>query len=185
MIYMFLANGFEEIEALCPLDLMRRAGLEVATVGIGGYEITGAHGIKVIADYDEEQYAAVPLEGEEKINMIFLPGGMPGTLNLANNATVQKAIDDAISQGAYIAAICAAPSILGDRGLLEGKEATCYPGFEDRLTGATLSKHRVVIDGKILTATGMGAALDMGLEIVKIFCGEQKASSLRTAVIAD
>ncbi len=179
MIYMFLAEGFEEIEALCPLDLMRRAGLAVTTVGIGGKEITGAHGITVLADITDADFV------DNKPDLIFLPGGMPGTLNLAKSPVVTDAIKVALRTDAYIAAICAAPSILGDMGLLVGKEATCYPGFEDRLTGARLSEQRVVLDGKFLTAAGMGVALDMGLALVEIFCGKEKAKELRHAVIAD
>ena len=179
MIYMFLAQGFEEIEALCPLDLMRRAGLPVTTVGIGGTEITGAHGITVRSDIADKDFS------DGKPDMVFLPGGMPGTLNLAKSPVVTAVIHAALNSDAYIAAICAAPSILGDMGLLEGKEAICYPGFEDRLTGARISDQRVVLDGKILTAAGMGVALDMGLAIVEILCGKEKAKELRHAVIAD
>ena len=179
MIYMFLADGFEEIEALCPLDLLRRAGLAVTTVGVGATAITGAHGITVQADITDTAFC------DEKPEMIFLPGGMPGTLNLAASEVVKETILNAHKTGAYLAAICAAPSILGDMGLLRGKEAICYPGFEDRLAGATVSDKRVVLDGKILTAAGMGVALDMGLKIVEIFCGKQAAADLRHAVIAD
>ena len=176
---MFLAEGFEEIEALCPLDLMRRARLDVTTVGIGGKHVKGAHGITVEADVCDKDYTGADAQ------MIFLPGGMPGTLNLAASDTVIQAIKDAHAEGLYIAAICAAPSILGDMGLLDGKRAVCYPGFEDRLTGAQIPEQKVVLDGKLLTAKGMGAALDMGLEIVNIFCGERTANDLRHAVIAD
>ena len=177
---MFIADGFEEIEALCPLDLMRRAGLGVTTVGIGGDLIAGAHQISVKTDISDAHF-----DRDSDFDMIFLPGGMPGTLNLANSKTVIEAIKKAVENEKYISAICAAPSILGDMGLLEGKEAICYPGFENRLIGASISKQRVVLDGKILTAAGMGAALDMGLKIVEIFCGKQKADALRRAVIAD
>lgn len=180
MIYMFIAAGFEEIEALCPLDLMRRAGLEVTTVGIGGSEITGAHGITVKTDITDKDYPS-----DAKPEMIFLPGGMPGTLNLADSNVVIDAIKSAKARDAYIAAICAAPSILGDMGLLAGKNAVCYPGFEDRLTGAVIPNDKVVLDGKILTAKGMGAALEMGLKIVEIFRGETAARELCHAVIAD
>ena len=183
MIYMFLAEGFEEIEALCPLDLMRRAGLKVATVGIGSKMICGAHAIKVEADMTDAEFDAVAQN--DSIDMIFLPGGMPGTLNLEASETVCDAIRSAYEDKKYIAAICAAPSILGKMGLLMGKEAICYPGFESYLEGATISEARVVLDGKILTAAGMGAALDMGLKIVEIFCGKEKAAILRSAVIAD
>lgn len=179
MIYVFLAEGFEEIEALAPLDLMRRAGLSVTTVGVGGRSITGAHGITVTADIADTDYA------DDTPEMIVLPGGMPGTLNLAASPVVTDAIHVATATDAPIAAICAAPSILGDMGLLRDKEATCYPGFEDRLAGATLSERRVVRDGKIITAAGMGVAVEFGLALVELFCGEQKAKELRHAVIAD
>lgn len=182
MIYMFLAEGFEEIEALCPLDLMRRAGLSVRTVGIGGSKITGAHGIAVCADMTDSELDALH---DSSAELIFLPGGMPGTLNLQASPTVKSAIELAVKNGSYIAAICAAPSILGDMGLLCGKEAICYPGFEERLTGATVSEKRLVLDGRIMTAAGMGVALDMGLFIVELFCGKEKADALRKAVIAD
>ena len=176
---MFLANGMEEIEALCPLDIMRRAGLPVTTVGIGGSEITGAHGITVKADIADSELT------DPSAELIFLPGGMPGTLNLAASDTVKNAIETALKNNSYIAAICAAPSILGDMGILRGKEAICYPGFEERLVSAKISNERVVLDGKILTAAGMGVALDMGLLIVEIFCGKEAADDLRRAVIAD
>ena len=179
MVYMFLANGFEEIEALCPLDLMRRVGIEVKTVGVGSKQICGSHGITVLADMADTDFEY------KDVDMIFLPGGMPGTLNLADSKTVICAIESAVKADDYIAAICAAPSILGDMGLLCGKEAICYPGFEDRLTGAKISDKRVVLDGRILTAAGMGAALDMGLKIVEILCDKERAAALRKAVIAD
>ena len=180
---MFLAEGFEEIEALCPLDIMRRVGLDVTTVGIGSQYVTGAHSITVKADISENEFFAH--SATNRTDMIFLPGGMPGTLNLAASDTVIDAIHSAAEDKKYIAAICAAPSILGDMGLLVGKEAICYPGFEKRLAGATLSDARVVLDGNILTAAGMGAALEMGLAIVEIFCGKERAIALRSAVIAD
>ncbi|MBE6546714.1 MAG: DJ-1/PfpI family protein [Ruminococcaceae bacterium] len=181
MIYMFLAEGFEEVEALCPLDLMRRAGLSVTTVGIGGAMITGAHGITVRSDMSDTEFSALSAPSAE---LIFLPGGMPGTNHLAASSAVNKAILRANEQDAYIAAICAAPSILGDMGLLKGKEAICYPGFEDHLIGAVLSDKRVAVDGKILTAAGMGVALEFGLTIVSILCGEEKARELAHAVLA-
>ena len=180
---MFLAEGFEEIEALCPLDLMRRAGLSVTTVGVGGEYITGAHAITVRADITDRDFYAHSAQNETE--MVFLPGGMPGTLNLGASEVVTDAIRSAAEDKKYIAAICAAPSILGKMGLLLGKEAICYPGFEAQLEGAEISDKRVVLDGNILTAAGMGAALDMGIEIVRIFCGDEKANALRSAVIAD
>ena len=179
MIYFFLANGFEEVEAIAPLDLLRRAGLSVTTVGVGGKEITGAHGITVQADLTDEQY------DDEHPTLVFLPGGMPGTLNLAASPTVERAIRSALTNDAYLCAICAAPSILGDMGILRGKEAICYPGFEDRLTGARISTQRVVRDGKIITAAGMGVAVELGLSLVELLVSREKAEELRHAIIAD
>lgn len=179
MVYFFIAEGFEEIEALCPLDLLRRAGVPVKTVGIGGNKITGAHGITVMTDISDAEFSY------DSPEMIFLPGGMPGTLNLEASDVVRSAIEKANADGAYIFAICAAPMILGEMGLLSGKEAICYPGFEDKLIGAKISEKTVVLDGKIATAKGMGVALEFGLLAVSILCGEDKAKDLRSAVIAD
>lgn len=179
MIYLFLANGCEEIEALTPLDLLRRAGLPVTTVGIGGENIVGSHKIPIRADIPEELYR------DANPDMIILPGGMPGTRNLDASRVVEAALRVASKNGSFIAAICAAPSILGKRGLLEGKEATCFPGFESELKGARLSDKKVVRDGKIITACGMGAALEFGLSLVSALKGNDAAEALRKAVLAD
>lgn len=181
MIYAFLADGFEEIEALCPIDIMRRAGLSVTTVGIEKKEIIGAHGIMVHADISDTE-----INFNENLELIFLPGGMPGTKNLDANPTVHKALDIALEQKSYIAAICAAPMILGKRGMLQEKEAVCYPGFEKYLEGATVkTKKKIIVDGKIITAKGMGVATDFGLTLVELLCGKSKADELRHAIIAD
>ena len=179
MIYMFLANGFEEVEALCPLDLLRRAGLTVTTVGVGGDMILGSHGIAVQADMPDTLYR------DSKHEMIILPGGMPGTRHLDESRTVDAALRAAAASNAYLAAICAAPMVLGKRGYLRGKEAICFPGFEEYLEGASLSKSRVVTDGRVITAAGMGVALDFGLALVAALKGEDAARKLRAAVLAD
>ena len=179
MIYLFLANGFEEIEALCPLDLLRRAGLEVTTVGIGGEMICGSHGITVAADIPDTLFA------DSNPDMLILPGGMPGAKNLDESRVVDTALRVAARKGAYLAAICAAPMVLGKRGLLEGKRATCFPGFEKELVGATVAAERVVRDGNIITAKGMGVALEFGLALVAALKGEDAAAALKKAVIAD
>ena len=180
MIYMFLANGFEEVEALCPLDLLRRAGLSVTTVGVGGADtVIGAHGIAVGADIPDTLYR------DSSPDMIILPGGMPGTRNLDASSTVESALRASRAKDTYIAAICAAPMILGKRGFLEGKRATCFPGFEEYLTGAILADTRVVRDGRIITAAGMGVALEFGLALVAALKGEETARELRSAVLAD
>ena len=181
MVYMFLANGFEEIEALCPLDLLRRAGVEVKTVAVGGDDlrVTGSHGITVLADMDEKDFA------DEAPEMVILPGGMPGSTNLDNSAVVDAAIRAALASDAYLAAICAAPMVLGKRDILQGKRAICFPGFEEYLRGATVAAERVVRDGKIITAAGMGVALDFGLALVAALRGKDAALTLRRAVLAD
>lgn len=179
MVYFFIAEGFEEIEALCPLDILRRAGIKATTVGVGAKVITGAHGISVTTDITDDEY------NDENPEMIFLPGGMPGTLNLDACETVHKAVKTAYERGSYLAAICAAPMILGQMSLLVGRKATCYPGFEDKLTGAVVTGEKVVSDGKILTAKGMGAATEFGLLIVEKLVDKKKADELRKSIIAD
>ncbi len=176
MIYLFLANGFEEIEALAPLDLLRRAGCDVTTVGIGGDVIRGAHGITVHADVPDVMFS------DARPEMVILPGGMPGAKNLDESRVVDVALKAAARTNAYIAAICAAPMVLGHRGLLEGKRATCYPGFEKELTGAILSPEKVVTDGRTVTAAGMGVAVDFGLELVALLKGAAVAEELRRAI---
>ena len=177
MVYLFLANGFEEIEALCPLDLLRRAGVEVTTVGIGSEVIRGSHGITVHADIPDIMYR------DSSPEMIILPGGMPGAKNLDESKTVDIAIKTAAKKSAYIAAICAAPFVLGKRGLLEGKNATCFPGFEDELLGANIIRDSgVVVDGNIITARGMGVAQKFGLTLVSLLCGEEKAKQIEKSI---
>ena len=134
MIYVFLAEGFEEIEALAPVDVLRRARLEVQTVGVGGRKITGSHGITVVCDLVDDEARIDGLE------MVVLPGGVPGTPNLEASPVVQRFVDYAAQNDLWLAAICAAPSILGHKGLLDGMEATANPGFQDQLGAARLSR---------------------------------------------
>lgn len=173
MIYAFLADGFEEMEAVCPIDILRRSGAEVLTVGIGDQCVTGAHGLDFMADMSD-----MNVELSDSLEMIILPGGMPGTLNLEKNPVVQQAIDYCAKNGKYIAAICAAPSILGRKNLLNGKKAICFPGYEELLTGAELSEEYVVVDGKTITAKGAGVAMEFGLKLVEILKGKERAKKL-------
>ena len=182
MDYMFLAEGVEEVEALCPLDLLRRAGVKVMTVGVGGKVIRGSHGIEVIADVTT--YEAKSLLQKNPADMVILPGGMPGTLNLQADETVNHFIDYAVQNSKFLAAICAAPLILGERDLLLGKQAICYPGFEDRLHGAEISEKKVVRDGLYITGKGMGVALEFGLMLVRVLVSDAKADELFVAVQA-
>lgn len=179
MIYMFLADGFEEVEALCPLDILRRAGLEVTTVGIGKDTVRGAHGIVVQADIPDIMYR------DSKPDMIILPGGMPGASNLDLSKTVDAAIRAGAKNGAFLCAICAAPFVLGKRGLLRGKRAVCFPGFESELEGAVIDNENVVVkDGKIITAKGMGAAFEFGLELVRALKDNETAEKIKASVFA-
>ncbi len=186
MIYEFLANGFEEVEALCPLDLLRRSGAEVVTVCVSAdgkaLSVTGAHGITVEADLSAEQ-AAEMLRTRDDLEMILLPGGMPGTKNLDASELVHDFITAAEEKGAILSAICAAPMIFGKRGLLAGRKATCYPGFEGYLTGASVGG-RVAADGNYITACGVGAALEFGLTLVEALYGKEAADAVGKAVLA-
>lgn len=176
MLYLFLAPGFEEIEALAPLDILRRAELEIATVGVGDRLVVGAHHIAVAADLAPMEVDLGHMDG------LLLPGGMPGTLNLEKSPIVQAALDKAAADGGMIAAICAAPSILGHKGLLKGKRAVCFPGFEEQLEGAQVCGESVCQDGNIITAKGAGAAIEFGLRVAAYWKGEEAASSLGAAM---
>ncbi len=173
MVYCFLAGGFEEMEAIAPIDILRRAGVSVTTVGIGEEVIKSSHGIAVCTDITE-----VDFYPDENLEMIILPGGMPGTLNLEHNKTVQAAIDYCVANDKYIAAICAAPSILGHKNLLSGKEAICFPGYEEHLLNATISEKKVCADGKIITAKGAGVSIEFGLKLAEILKGPEKAEKI-------
>lgn len=165
MIYVFLADGFEETEALTTVDILRRAEIAVTMVGVGKKEITGSHGIKVAAD--------ILLSDADMSDMtgVILPGGMPGTINLENDKTVCNAVKTAFSKGMLTAAICAAPSVLGHLGLLKGKKATCYPGFEADLLGAEYIDAPAVTDGNVVTAKGAGAVFEFGFALVDYLTG--------------
>lgn len=173
MIYVFLADGCEEIEALMPVDILRRAGLRVVMVGVGSKTILGSHGIRVICDCSD-----AGAEPSAEIQAVVLPGGMPGTLNLERSSRVQAFVDRAVRDGKLICAICAAPSVLGHKNLLAGRRATCFPGFEQELYGALCSDAAVVRDGNIITAKGMGAALRFSLAVAEEFIGKEAAERL-------
>ena len=181
MIYIYLAEGFEETEMIFPLDLIRRAGLEVRTVSVtGSREVCGSHGIKIVAD----MLASDPEYAPERAELVMLPGGMPGSVNLERSEVVQRALRLANERGAYIAAICAAPMVLGKAGLLKGKRAVCYPGFEEYLEGRIPCDERCVCDGNVITAVGCGAACELGLKIVEKLCGSEKAESIKNGILA-
>lgn len=177
MIYVFMADGFEETEAIAPIDMLRRAELDVVTVGIKNDAVKSSHGIPVLCDMTDMQ-----VELDERLEMIVLPGGMPGTLNIEANPVVQSAVDYCVKNNIPIGAICAAPSILGRKGLLDGKEAICFPGYEKFLTGARISEKKVVTDGIFTTAAGAGMAVEFGLELVRVLSGKQLSDKIRAAI---
>lgn len=176
MIYVFLADGFEETEALAPVDILRRCDLEVCTVGVGGEYITGSHNITVKADITEKEVTT------DSIDAVVLPGGMPGTLNLEASAVVKACVSYCAQNNLPICAICAAPSILGHMGLLKGRRATCFPGFESQLEGAQVSGELAVIDGNIITGKGAGAAIEFGLQIAAVLAGKEKSEAVRDSL---
>lgn len=179
MILVLLADGFEEIEALTSVDMLRRAGLDIRTVGMNGKIIAGSHKIPVICDIEPNEVEL------DKVSLVILPGGMPGALNLDASPFTDKIIAAVNKNGGRIAAICAAPLVLGRRGLLNGKQAVCYPGFENELTGAEIVNQSVVTDGNITTAKGMGAALLFAEELVSLICGEEVKNSLSSAIMEE
>lgn len=173
MVYVLLADGFEEVEAIMPIDIMRRAEIEVKTASVmGTAEVKGAHGISVKADMLVND--VMP----EDIDILVLPGGVGHELLDASNEA-HYLINEAHIRGKYIAAICAAPSILGKKQLLTDKKATCFPGYERYLYGAEISGDKVVRDGKFITAKGAGAASDFGFELVSVLRGEDTANKIK------
>jgi 4-methyl-5(b-hydroxyethyl)-thiazole monophosphate biosynthesis len=177
MIYVFLAEGFEEIEAVTPIDLLRRAGQNVSTVGIGGREITGRSGITFIADIELSE-----IKLSEDLKMIILPGGMPGVDNLYASERVREAIEYCARNEIHIGAICAAPSILGRMGLLKGKRVTCYPGFEKYLEGAEIIDAPAVAAGTIITGRGAGTSFQFTEWLLAVFCDLNEVKTLMKTI---
>lgn len=173
-----LADGFEEIEALTAVDLLRRARIYVDTVSISDdYMVHGAHGINVQTEdlFEEVNFA--------EFDMIILPGGMPGTKNLEEHKGVLSVVKDFHENGKYIGAICAAPGILGAMGILKGKRAACYPSVEERLSGAVIMKVPVIQDGNIITSRGMGTAIDFALKLIEVLTDKLKAEEIADSII--
>ena len=177
-IGIFLAEGFEEIEGLAVVDILRRAGLEAVTISVTGQkEIHSSHQVGVLADRLFDEVGFAELDG------VVLPGGMPGTTNLGAHAGVNEVIRSFAAEGKLVAAICAAPSVLGQAGILQGKKAACYPGFEDKLTGAEGVYVEVAEAGNLITSRGMGTAIPFALSLVSYLVSGQKAQELAEAII--
>ena len=177
-VYVFTADGFEEIEGLTVVDLMRRAGAQVQMVSISdGLAVKGSHGIEIKADtfFDDVDF--------DQADLLVLPGGMPGTLHLGEHEGLTGLLQDFAAKGKRVAAICAAPSVLGGLGLLKGKRAVCYPGFEDKLTGTQVEMEEVVTDGCITTSRGLGTAIPFALELISLLFGPEKAEEIKKSVI--
>lgn len=178
-VLLLLAEGFEEIEASTVLDLLRRAGVEVVTANVsGGDLVRGAHGLAVKADRNLAEVR------DRVFSAVVLPGGMPGSTNLAESADVEHVLKAHAAQGTYVAAICAAPIVLAKYGLLKGRKATCYPGCEAQLTGARIQDEAVVEDGQVITSRGPATAMDFGLTLIEKLVGAAKSREIRRAVLA-
>lgn len=176
-VCVFLAGGFEEIEAVTIIDVLRRAGITVVTAGVGGLRVQGAHGIVMMAD--------MPLSEarQRSWDMLVLPGGMPGATHLRDDPGVQQMIKDQHGRGGRLAAICAAPIALQAAGVLRGVRATSYPGFQDQLAGSRYQEERVVVDGLVTTSRGPGTALAFALQLVSDLVGPEVAARLAAGLL--
>ena len=177
-VAVLLAEGFEEIEAVTLIDVLRRAGLAVTTCGLSGLQVKGSHGITVAADTTIDAALAGAWD------MVILPGGMPGSTTLRDDARVGKLLEKAAGAGGYVGAICAAPIALARFGHLEGRQATSYPGFAPELGGADYREDRVVCDGRVMTSRGPGTAMEFALAIVERLAGPAKARELKAQMLA-
>ncbi len=179
-VSVFLADGFEEIEGLTVVDILRRAGVRVDTVSVTGEKmIHGSHQINIEADFLFEEMDF------SQTDMLVLPGGMPGTRNLMNHKGLQEILRAYHEKDSYIAAICAAPSVFGRLGFLKGRKACCYPGFEEKLEGAEAVTDPVIVDGHVITSRGMGTAIPFALKLTALLCGEEKAEEIGRSIIYD
>lgn len=177
-IAVFFAEGYEEIEGLTVVDMCRRAGIETETVSVtDSLTVTGAHAIPVVMD---KQIGDVDFDS---LDMIVLPGGMPGTVNLEKTPALMEQVKAFANAGKYVAAICAAPSVLGHLGILAGKTACCYPGFEEELTGANVTFNSCEVDGNVITARGMGCAIDFSVEIISALLDREKGAEIASKII--
>jgi len=177
MVYMLLGTGFEETEAIAPLDLLRRAGVEVRTVGLNGKVIYGSHGIGVEADIEISQLDLTDLE------MIVLPGGLGGVASIRGCQAAMEAVRYAYENGKYTAAICAGPTVLADLGIVNGKNATCYPGCEGQMGSANMVNAAAVTDGKLITGTSAGCAVPFGLALIAALKGQEEANRIADQIV--
>lgn len=177
MVYLLLGTGFEETEAIAPIDLLRRAGVDVLTVGINGKVVTGSHGIPVTADITIGQMDLTALD------MIVLPGGLGGVASIRASEEALNAVRFAWENGKYVAAICAAPSILAELHITDARNATCYPGFEEKMGSAIMHTSAVVHDGNLITAASAGCAVAFGLKLVEVLRGAQESARIAEQIV--
>lgn len=178
MIYMLLGTGFEETEAVTPLDLLRRAGISVATVGVSGKTITGSHGIPVVADLEIGEVDLTQMEG------VILPGGLGGVASLRGSREAMELIRFAWENNLFTAAICAGPTVLADLGITDGKNATCYPGCEDKMGAAHMAVDAAAVtDGKLITGTSAGCAVSFGLALIAALKGREAADTVARQIV--
>lgn len=176
-VAVFLSDGFEEVEGLTQVDFLRRAGLDVVVLGITGKQVTGGHDLKVETDMKVE-------DASGGFDAVVVPGGMPGAQHVADSKPANDLIREAFEKGELVAAICAAPAVvLEPLGILEGKKATCYPGFESRLISSTFSEERVVHDGKVITSRGPGTAAEFAVAVIRYLLGDKKAEEVRSQTL--
>ena len=178
MVYMLLGTGFEETEAIAPLDLLRRAGVEIATVGVTGKTVYGSHNIGIEADILIDE---MNLSGME---MIILPGGLGGVASARASKEAMNALKYAWDNGKFVAAICAGPTVLADLGITDGKMATCYPGCEDGMGSAIMQKNAAVVrDGRLITGTSAGCAIPFGLKLIEVLKGTEEARRIAEQIV--
>ena len=178
MVYMLLGTGFEETEAIAPLDLLRRAGVEVQTVGLNGKIVYGSHKIGVEADLEIGELDL------SNLDMIILPGGLGGVASIRASKEAMEAVRFAYENGKYTAAICAGPTVLADLGITDGKNATCYPGCEDGMGTAVMAENKAaVIDGKLITGTSAGCAVPFGLALIEVLKGREEAERIAKQIV--
>ncbi|MBN1763085.1 MAG: DJ-1/PfpI family protein [Methanomicrobia archaeon] len=178
-VILLLAPGFEEIEAMSIVDTLRRAGVEVVIAGLQEGSIEGSRGVNVIPDRSIDEIAL------EEYDAVVLPGGSPGYINLGRDRRVRELVTRAFEEGRIVAAICGAPTVLADFGILKGKKATVFPGKERELTGAEFVNERVVVDGTVVTSKGPGTALEFSVKLVELLVGKQRAQEVKAGLVTD
>lgn len=177
MVYVLLGKGFEETEAIAPVDLLRRANIPVLTVGIGGNVISGSHNIPVVADITIEEMDLTQMD------MLVLPGGLGGVASIKASNAAMDAVRFAWENGKFLGAICAGPTILANLGILDGKNATCYPGCEPEMDAANILPLATVTDGKIITGTSAGCAIPFGLALIAALKGEEEMRRIQDQIV--